>query len=133
LLLPALVAPALFRYLRDGRSEAVWWRSAAMAAGYILHVIVMAVVGLIALFVESIGRRAPFDPAFRAGFGTGVTVVLLTSLLNCLVLVAGGVEDWRVVAAVSFAAHLPLAVIEGLVVGSVASFLGRVKPEMLRG
>jgi hypothetical protein len=44
-----------------------------------------------------------------------------------------GVEDFRIVAAFGFAIHLPLAVIEGLIVGVTASYLARVKPEMLTG
>jgi ABC-type Co2+ transport system permease subunit len=51
--------------------------------------------------------------------------------LNAVVLVAAGIEDWRIVAALVLAAHIPIALIEGFVVGCTVSFLGRVKPEML--
>ena len=53
-------------------------------------------------------------------------------LLNCLVLLWGGQEDWHSLALLTFVAHLPIAVVEGVVLGFTVGFLVRVKPEMLR-
>jgi cobalt/nickel transport system permease protein len=74
------------------------------------------------------GRRR----AFWAGAVTGFVVVVVTAALNATVLVAGGVEDWTLIAAPQFAIYLVLGVVEGLVLGVAAEFLVRVKPELLR-
>ena len=58
---------------------------------------------------------------------------MLTALLNALVLLWGGVEDWKALVIFVLLAHLPLVAVEGLVVGATVSFLARVKPEMLAG
>lgn len=61
----------------------------------------------------------------------GVVSVLAALLLEAVVLVAGGVQDWLLVVQVMFLAHLPVAAIEGVVLGFTVSFLARVKPDML--
>lgn len=68
---------------------------------------------------------------FALGLGLGVTSVLLTAALNSAVLVWGGAEDWRAVATIVFLAHVPLAALEGMVLGSTVVYLDRVKPELL--
>lgn len=70
--------------------------------------------------------------AFAAGAAAGAMAVVLTAALNAAVLWVAGAEDFRLVATVGFAVHLPLAVVEGLIVGVSAGYLARVKPEMLR-
>jgi cobalt/nickel transport system permease protein len=79
------------------------------------------------------GSRRPVRPrrAFWAGLVSGTLAVILTATLNASVLVVAGVEDFRVVAALVFVAHLPIAAIEGVVVGFTASYLARVKPDLL--
>ncbi|HJZ94531.1 MAG TPA: CbiM family transporter [Gemmataceae bacterium] len=79
------------------------------------------------------GSHRPIRPrrAFGAGLVSGTLAVILTAALNAAVLVVAGVEDFRVVAALVFVAHLPIAAIEGLVVGFTASYLARVKPDLL--
>jgi hypothetical protein len=57
--------------------------------------------------------------------------VLATMGLNCVVLVWGGEEDWTSVALLTFVAHMPIAVIEAVVLGFTVGFLAKVKPEML--
>jgi cobalt/nickel transport system permease protein len=69
--------------------------------------------------------------AFWAGAVVGVFTVVLTALLNAVVLIVGGVEDWTIVAAPQFAVYLVLGVVEGLILGVTAEFLVRVKPELL--
>ena len=58
--------------------------------------------------------------------------VSLTVILNGIALVAGGVEDWRIIAAVVVAARIPIALIEGIIVGFTTSFLESMKPELLK-
>jgi cobalt/nickel transport system permease protein len=76
-------------------------------------------------------RQARFHLAVGCLVGGGA--VALTALLNALVLLWGGAEDWRALVVVVLLAHLPLVAVEGLVVGCTVSFLARVKPEMLAG
>jgi cobalt/nickel transport system permease protein len=57
--------------------------------------------------------------------------VLTTLVLNYLVLTFGGHEDWETLARLLFVAHLPILLIEGIVMGFLVSFLAQVKPEML--
>ncbi len=71
--------------------------------------------------------------AFLWFFGCiiGMTSVLATLILNAVVLFWGGAEDWNAIVWFVFYAHLPIVVLEGVVLGFTVSFLGRVKPEML--
>ena len=65
------------------------------------------------------------------GFVLGVSSVLMTLLLQAAVLLWGGAEKWDQIVAVVFLAHLPIAGLEGVVVGFTVRFLARVKPEMI--
>jgi ABC-type Co2+ transport system permease subunit len=85
--------------------------------------------GLVGAWVE---RRLENAPEFPLGLFVGIVAVQLTVLLNALVLVYGGEEDWRSLAVIVFAAHIPISVAEGIVLGGVVGFLARVKPELLR-
>jgi cobalt/nickel transport system permease protein len=99
-----------------------------------LNAIVMAFPALVGrgLFLACAGSppvrkgRAVF-----AGSVVGASAVLLTAFLYSAVVYIGGIEDFRVVATLGFAVHLPLVVIEGLIVGVCAGYLAQVKPEML--
>jgi ABC-type Co2+ transport system permease subunit len=69
--------------------------------------------GVAALLVL-VERRLETTPEFPLGLLIGELTVLITLGLNCAVLI-----------------HLPIAVIEGVVLGFAVGFLARVKPEML--
>jgi cobalt/nickel transport system permease protein len=71
-------------------------------------------------------------PEFPLGFLIGELSVLLTAGLNCAVLLAGGEEYWPAPPLVLVIAHLPFAVVEGVILGFTVGFLARVKPAMLR-
>jgi cobalt/nickel transport system permease protein len=71
-------------------------------------------------------------PMFPAGFIAGTTTVATTALLNAAVLIAFGVEDWTIIAGTVMVAHMVLAVIEGVILGTITSYLAKVKPELLR-
>jgi len=86
------------------------------------------IVAVLAAWIE---RRLENAPEFPLGLLVGEITVLATVLLNSLVLAWGGVEDWRALAEWIFIAHLPIAVVEGVVFGFTIGFLARVKPEML--
>lgn len=83
------------------------------------------------MLVAWFDRKLENGPEFPLGLLIGESTVLLTVLLNCCVLAWGGYEDWTTLAEWIFAAHMPIAVVEGLVLGFTMGFLARVKPEML--
>jgi cobalt/nickel transport system permease protein len=61
----------------------------------------------------------------------GMFSVLATLILNALVLLWGGAEDWHSIVWFVFYAHLPIVGLEGVVLGFTVRFIARVKPEML--
>src|SRR5205085_6392515 len=89
-------------------------------------------LGPLVFVLKQLDRRLNVSGEFRAGFLAGGLAVLLTIALNCLTLIAGGVEDWRIWAGLSFLAHLPIALIEGAITGFTVDFLARVSPALLR-
>ena len=68
--------------------------------------------------------------AWLGGFGAGALSVGLGAILIAAALTLSG-EAFREAAAVTAAAHLPLAVIEGLFTGFCVTFLRKVRPEMI--
>ena len=86
---------------------------------------------LLAAAAAWLEHRLEYAPEFPLGLLVGETAVLATALLNCLVLLWGGLEDWHALALLVLVAHLPIAVIEGIVLGFTVGFLARVKPELL--
>jgi cobalt/nickel transport system permease protein len=76
-------------------------------------------------------RKLENAPEFALGLLIGEMAVLATIALNCLVLLLGGETDWSMTVLLLIVLHLPLAVLEGVVVGFAVGFLARVKPEML--
>ncbi len=70
-------------------------------------------------------------PEFPLGLIVGEAAVLATLALHTIVLIAGGRADWHSMALVALIIHLPLAVVEGVILGFTVGFLARVKPEML--
>jgi cobalt/nickel transport system permease protein len=61
----------------------------------------------------------------------GMVSVLATLVLQAIVLLWGGAEDWHQIVWLVFYAHLPIVALEGVVLGFTVNFLARVKPEML--
>jgi ABC-type Co2+ transport system permease subunit len=82
----------------------------------------------LAAFVE---RRLETAPEFPLGLMIGGLTALTTVALNCLVLYFGVAEDWHQLVLLVFIPHLPIAVIEGIVLGFTVGYLARVKPEMV--
>ena len=130
MILPALAAGALYPLFRGNQPGGLG--EAAIASSFILFPWSVAVVGPLVFAFKQIDREMRVTQEFRAGFLAGLVAVLLTVALNSLVLIAGGVQDWRLWAGVSFAAHLPIALIEGVITGFTVDFLARVSPRLLR-
>jgi ABC-type Co2+ transport system permease subunit len=76
-------------------------------------------------------RRLENTPDFPLGFLIGLVSVFATVALDCVVLIAGGAEVWHVPALIWVVVHLPVAVVEGVVLGFTVGFLAQVKPELL--
>ena len=77
-------------------------------------------------------QQLEHGPEFYLGLLIGEASVLATVVLHGVVLILGGERDWQVWALLDILIHLPIAVIEGVVVGFAVSFMLRVKPEMLQ-
>jgi cobalt/nickel transport system permease protein len=104
---------------------------AGPARAVTLHPLTLAAAGLLAVLAALVERRLDHAPEFALGLLVGGVVVLATMALNCAVLLWGGQEDWHTLALLTFVAHLPVVVVEGIVLGFTVGFLVRVKPEML--
>ncbi|MFN4258604.1 MAG: energy-coupling factor ABC transporter permease, partial [Gemmataceae bacterium] len=91
----------------------------------------LASVLLLSLLAALVERRWEQAPEFPLGLLIGTTAVLATMLGNSLVLLWGGQEDWHTLVLLVLVAHMPIAVLEGVVLGFTVGFLARVKPEML--
>lgn len=98
-----------------------------------LHPLTLALAGLVALAAAWVERWLDNAPEFSLGLLVGVLAVLLTLFLNAAVLLWGGAEDWHAIVLLVFIAHMPIVVIESIVLGFAVGFLARVKPEMLDG
>lgn len=101
------------------------------ASDFTFHLRTIALALAAACLAAWAERRLENAPEFSAGLLVGEVAVLATILLNCLALIWGGQERWDTLAVVVLVAHLPIAVVEGIVVGFTVGFLARVKPEML--
>jgi ABC-type Co2+ transport system permease subunit len=97
----------------------------------LLHPVTLALACALVVLAVWIERRLENAPEFPVGVLIGEVVVLATTALNALVLAWGGQEDWSTLARLVFLAHLPVAALEGIVLGFTVPFLVRVKPELL--
>jgi cobalt/nickel transport system permease protein len=131
-----------FRSLLTALSALIWVLSAVYVttllmgrSDYGIHVtfepLTLAIALGLSFLVAWFDRKLENAPEFPLGLFIGEATVLLTVFLNCCVLAWGGYEDWTTLAEWIFAAHMPIAVIEGVVLGFTMGFIARVKPEML--
>jgi cobalt/nickel transport system permease protein len=95
------------------------------------HPIPLSAAVLVALAAAWGERRLKGAPEFALGFVVGATVVLATVTLNALVLLLGGNDDWHQIVVLVVLAHLPVVLLEGVVLGFTVGFLARVKPDLL--
>ena len=98
---------------------------------------VMTLPALLSAVLFAALRRLPWfgrngnTLTWLCGCLLGMISVLTTLILQALVLLWGGAEDWHQIVWFVFYAHLPIVALEGVVLGFTVSFLARVKPEML--
>jgi ABC-type Co2+ transport system permease subunit len=83
-----------------------------------------------AIVAAVIERRWETAPEFPLGLLVGELAVLATVGLDCAVLMAAN-SYWGPPALLFTLFHLPLAVLEGIILGFSLGFLAKVKPEML--
>lgn len=103
----------------------------ALAGAVVLHpgtLVAAVVLSALAALAET---RLDHAPEFPLGLLVGELSVLATVVLHTGVLILGGEQDWQTWALLDLLIHLPIAVIEGVIVGFTVGFLVRVKPEML--
>lgn len=101
------------------------------AGAIALHPLGLAVAAGLAVLGVWTERRMDNAPEFPLGLLIGEFAVLLAVALKCAVLIAGGEQDLGRWALVETITHLPIAVIEGIILGFTVGFLARVKPELL--
>lgn len=75
-------------------------------------------------------RRLGMSP-FARGFLLGSAAAAGAVALNFVVLLFGGKEDWSTLARLVLLAHVPVVLIEGLMLGVIVRYIEKVKPEML--
>jgi len=123
-----------------------WAAMPALLVGCLLQALMFGYGGLTVLGVNTLNMALPavachylFGPSVRAsrrsvafagGFAAGGFAILLSAALTSTVLVAAG-QAFHTVAVCVFLAHLPVAVVEGLVTANVVVFLKKVRPELL--
>jgi len=96
-----------------------------------VNTVVMGAPALLCYLVFSRWIRRSHGPsAFLLGAGAGALGVLGGCVLLAGALLTTG-RAFREVAVLALAAHVPVAVIEGLVTGAVVAFLRQVRPELL--
>lgn len=67
-----------------------------------------------------------------AGFVTGSLAVVTTCIVHASVLIVAGQEDYTLLASAGILAHAPLAILEGVVLATTATYVGKVKPQLLQ-
>lgn len=129
LALPAFLANPVYRFLR--RAPRLGLAEASLAVSFVLFPWSVLLAGPVVFALRRLDRRWRISGEFRTGFLIGALTVMATVTLNGLVLIGAGVSDWRLWAAAVWLAHLPVAVVEGVIVGFLLNFLRKVAPHIL--
>ena len=95
-----------------------------------LNACIISVPALLAGWAYPLSRAIRL-PAFVRGFLLGGGAVALTVTFNFLVLLFCGKEDWSTLARLVLLAHIPIVLVEGLMLGVIVQYLEIVKPELL--
>ncbi len=95
------------------------------------HPITIASILLLAGFLVWHDRRRRLVPEHTLGLLLGIVAVMLSATLNTLVLLYGGLASMKVPALAVLVVHLPIAVLEGVILSFTVAFLAKVKPELL--
>jgi cobalt/nickel transport system permease protein len=97
-----------------------------------LNTVIMALPGVICYYIYGTAARGTSQTAiYAAGFAAGATGVILGAILSSSVLLFTD-RTFATLAGSFLAFHLPVALIEGLVTGSVVVLLRQLRPEVLQ-
>jgi len=92
----------------------------------------MALPGLICYYLfRSTVRSDRLPVVFAGGFAAGLIALILGALISSAAMLLAG-KSFAPLGTGFLAAHIPLAVIEGLVTGSIVVLLRQVRPEIFR-
>ncbi len=96
-----------------------------------INTLIMALPGVLCHYVfRWLVRSNQPSIVFASGFAAGSLALMLGALLSAAALVLAG-EPFVLLAKGFLALHVPVAVVEGLVTGSVVVLLRQVRPEIL--
>jgi cobalt/nickel transport system permease protein len=97
-----------------------------------INTLIMALPGVICHYLlRATVRSDDRWVIFASGFAAGSMAIIFGALLSFAALVLAG-KPFALLATVFLTAHVPVALIEGLVTGSVVVLLRQVRPEVLR-
>ena len=97
-----------------------------------INTLIMALPGVICYYLFRWPVRSNRQwVVFASGFAAGSIALVLGALLSSAALVLAG-QQFVVLAKGFLAVHVPVALVEGLVTGSVVVLLRQVRPEILR-
>jgi cobalt/nickel transport system permease protein len=144
------IGPTSVHLILNGLAGVIlgWSAFVSIFFGLILQSILLQHGGITAIGVNACMMGLPAFAAygiFRArlltrfrhreaasGAIAGAAAVLMAAMLLALALVMTG-EEFLNIAKLAVVAHIPIMIVEGIVVGFCAAFLARVKPEILGG
>jgi cobalt/nickel transport system permease protein len=96
-----------------------------------VNTVIMALPAVMCHYLFRYAVQSRYQPAvFAGGFAAGALGILLGATLNATALSLAA-TSFEVLAQAVWLWHLPVALIEGLVTGSVVVFLRKVRPEVL--
>jgi len=145
--IPLAVLPTSVHLILNGLVGVVLGRRAPLAVtvGLFLQFLLLAhggqttlglnscIIGLPAVIAGTcypILKKLGLSPFVRGVLlGAGAAAGAVT--LNFLALLFGGEEDWQLLARLVLLAHIPVVIVEGLLLGVIVQYLEKVKPEML--
>ena len=144
------IGPTSVHLILNGLAGVIlgWSAFVSIFFGLILQSILLQHGGITAIGVNACMMGLPAFAAYgifrarlltrfrhrEAAFGAiaGAAAVLMAAMLLALALVMTG-EEFLSIAKLAVVAHIPIMIVEGIVVGFCAAFLARVKPEILGG
>jgi cobalt/nickel transport system permease protein len=96
-----------------------------------INTLIMALPGVVCHYLFRRPVRSDRRPLiFASGFAAGATAIILGALLSSVVLMLAG-KPFVLLAQGFLVLHIPIALVEGMVTGSVIVLLRQVRPEML--
>ena len=95
-----------------------------------LNACIVSLPALVAGWLYPLLRRIGV-PAFARGVLLGGGAVAASVVLNFLALLAAGKDDLQTLAKLVLLAHVPIVILEGLMLGVLVRYIEKVKPELL--